>query len=62
MKKQRNIKRSQANGRENFAKAFLYGMLAYAVMPRYCPRCYGLHSPLFWPYPGGVCPHEDDWA
>lgn len=39
-------------------RAALMGVLAWHFMPRYCPNCYGLHSPMFWPYPGSYC-HKD---
>lgn len=46
---------------KRFLHAVLSGILAYAFMPRYCPRCYGLHHPMFWPYPGAMC-HDDEYC
>ena len=42
-----------------FLRSFLMGVLAYYAMPRFCPKCFGVHFPMFGyygcHYPGDGC-------
>ena len=55
---------TRKNHKHGFLHAFLMGVFAYYTMPRFCPRCFGLHSPLFglygYHYPGSSCHYPGD--